>query len=65
MAINLKPYVDTLEKLTPAQLAVEVAVRLKAFNAAEDGRKGWAEIDEARQRHRLALRELSKRGESK
>ncbi len=57
------PYLATLARLTPAQLAVEVAVRLKAFNRVEDARKSWEAIDDARQRHRLAMREMAKRGE--
>lgn len=72
--IDFDAYVKvTLPLLAPAQLAVEVAERLKDFNAAENGvaarvtdgipptAADWMVIDVARTYHRLAEREMRRR----
>lgn len=63
--MTFAPYLATLRTLTAKQLEDEVAARLAEFNRVEEQRKPWSEIDEARQRHRLAVRELAKRRERK
>ena len=59
----VKDYLTTLAALTRAQLVAEVQRRLVEFNRAEERREPWAEIDECRQKYRLACRELAMRDE--
>jgi hypothetical protein len=63
--VPVKDYLTTLAALTRAQLAAEVQRRLVEFNRVEERREPWEEIEDCRQRYRLALREEAKRGERK